>query len=602
MSFDSDIKNPVSAFKTPLPDPNKAPFPFGENTISVLKTPSSRLDEFLLALQRAGYGNLDVPDEISSNKINRFGDRTYNYFFESALGDGSPQSPHVRKTAQDNPSPSEQEYIINKLNSCMITGEEDFTAESLRRNWDLEEEYEDELTENLQSISKVIEEKRKTSLDNLISAKDEDITHYETLQPEDEVDDHHDKEAEEKEEKHEGEIGEETDEEILQAMSHALSSDKLDINSEANTLFQHTTQGKEDNEDLSLSFDAASPRISDSSRKRRNARRSSKSSTKSQPDEVTNQASTADSRMNGDFIIWSSGKMLNGDYTTEVYMGLYENNITHYIDSGKLLPLKRLTATTNATSSSSGFHHPTSNLFPDPFLASQSINELTGNILSTTSSLLNSSNNSSALVPSASTFGLHHGTIRGFYPIHVMECVIRPDIELKNFMSTIVKISKTLSLKCIPLQRSHIVITPGSQYQQQSTTAKIASMITSTLSATSTSSDSNQAAKEWDQVDIQIVISRELRQRVLLVQFLRRVPPQLFPSSALNGGNNTHSSSNPLASTNQALSTILTGTYEYVPLSRCPKTRKFISMFKVSSISTYNPCSSSCPVLLGGNH
>ncbi len=71
--------------------------------------------------------------------------------------------------------------------------------------------------------------------------------------------------------------------------------------------------------------------------------------------------------------------------------------------------------------------------------------------------------------------------------------------------------------------------------------------------------------KEWEQLDIQICVNRELRQRVVLMQFMRNCG--IFGSSGL-----------------AILANQLVGPLEYVPLSKCPSTKRLVSIFKVRTI------------------
>jgi hypothetical protein len=678
--FGTPVKRPTIQTDTSLLDIDE-PLP-------ILKTPSSRVDEFLLALHRAGYTHLELLNNKEKQQQQQqqqqqqlskhdpkseLSERSYDYFFSSALSnENSPvkgrqsqlEGIHENDNDSNNEhdvrhissySPSVQEYILKKLNSLITS--EDFNPDALKRNWELEEEYEEELlstSNQLEAVSKAIEEKKKKSeeMNQSFYSATEDITHYtnstnnppsstvlspvtplvELEVPLNSLD--HTKhgsgegipdEEEEGKEKNERNISVESngprteskDEQEEESIGEERRSSMEDPLRVASNEQEPTAEGNDEpiRKELSTSLDSLpSPlRIPSTT-----AVKSKKSSCSFSFNNSYDENETA--RYNGDFIVWSSGKMLNADYTNEIYVGLYENEITHYIDSGKLSPLMKLinpNHVTSASSSSSGkcylfaFHlrcnsfrrssplllHCSCDFFPfslfcscfsfpyrfavignplaktlflgnDPFLASQQVFQDFTHVAASTVHHVTDPN--------------HPSHAKGFYPVHVMEVVIRPDIELKVFMSTVVKVSKKLNLKCIPLQRSHMTITPSSS-TNRSTVAKISSfldqlsaeshsqvLITSN-SSSSSSSQSSLALREYDSIDIQIVVSRELRQRVLLVQFLKRVT---------------------MLSNMSLLSSMIVGPYEYIPLSRCPKTRKFINQFKVRHInSRFSFCS-----------
>ena len=567
--FGSPIKNPASAFENEL-------------GIPLLQTPSGKVDEFLIALEKAGYVQPSQHEPRSPERKS-----SSRFFFSSAMEE-SPER-RIKDTTEDYdhlvPSPlfpfpamssSDQEHMIQKLNSMIIN--EEFTAESLKKNWDMEEEYEDELTDKLETISKVIEEKKKHSMSNLYTSMDEDITHYGSLgnvTPSSESASDQNTSG-----RNSSNLVEKIniEESLSFDVNRSQSNDVEDPNNSSaivdlSTILpkKEVTEDleaveKENNHPLVQSSEKKNPtsliRSSSFTQISKSNRERASSSPKKQSQQESNP--TKDGRLNGDFIIWSSGKMLNADYTSENYVGLYENEITHFIDSGKLILLNKLSskltlaiASGSSTYQQSSHNHQHQN---HPVLSQQGFQQgfqdFTENIL----------------LQTATTFDPNNP--RGFYPIQVMETVIRPDIELKFFMSLIIKIAKKFNLKCNPLQRNHMVVTPT-----PSRNNPLKNLISGTLSSSSSShhqnnqdtnnneSDQQQNKQEFDQIDIQIVISRELRQRVLLIQFLKRVP-------FLNN--------NSLGS---MLMSQIVGPYEYIPLSRCPKIRKFMSSVKLEMVS-----------------
>ena len=107
-----------------------------------------------------------------------------------------------------------------------------------------------------------------------------------------------------------------------------------------------------------------------------------------------------------------------------------------------------------------------------------------------------------------------------------------------------------------------------SMSQQMSHSKKKRSALSETFSLvnrTLSSEVKNLDVKEWDVIDIQVCISRELRQRVVLCQFLRRVPS--IDGSGLGG----------------AIIHQLTGGHTLLPLRQCPLSKAFVGKLKVTS-------------------
>jgi len=87
------------------------------------------------------------------------------------------------------------------------------------------------------------------------------------------------------------------------------------------------------------------------------------------------------------------------------------------------------------------------------------------------------------------------------YSVQVVECVIRPDAPLKSLMKVVCKAAEGRNLYFTQVQRSQVIISnpPMTQGPWKNS--------------------------EWDLVDCQVCISRELKQRVLLFQFMVKNTP-----------------------------------------------------------------------------
>lgn len=253
---------------------------------------------------------------------------------------------------------------------------------------------------------------------------------------------------------------------------------------------------------------------------------------------------TKDLRLNGDFSVWSNGKMLNPIFLHREYVGLTPSAVTHVVSGGKLVPIS------TAMNEYSGVNNGVNNLDAQ-FNAAKSG--------APSSASMTNYENVTTVLPVGDNSNLANGNTsgsRGFYMLHTVECVIRPDIELKSVMAIVVKLAKHVKCKCILQKRSHAIL-----FQSTSSNNSI---------PTDNTDAKGNAGKEWDQLDIQICVNRELRQRVVLMQFMKR--SGIFGSAGLG-----------------MIATQLAGPLEYVPLSKCQSTRKLVSTFKVSCFIDWIP-------------
>ncbi|RYH29663.1 hypothetical protein EON65_07760 [archaeon] len=245
-----------------------------------------------------------------------------------------------------------------------------------------------------------------------------------------------------------------------------------------------------------------------------------------------------DERVKNDFLVCSAGEKLNNAFIFSEYIGLYPTEITHYNNQGKLVPSPIPTShsTSNAKnrlmSSLSHFdpaHHATSSML--------------------------SSNPSGAGCSSSNSAGSG-----SYYNVHLLECILRPDIELKSIMAVIVQFSKQFCCKLRVVNRSHMVLTP---LVSSTDTNRGRSMSAGVGSKLDHSTEKFSLDKhEFDHLDIQICISKSIRQRVLLLQFARKVGSY----GGLGFGS--------------MLLTQLSGPLEYLTIKSCPETRAFMSRLR----------------------
>jgi hypothetical protein len=113
-----------------------------------------------------------------------------------------------------------------------------------------------------------------------------------------------------------------------------------------------------------------------------------------------------------------------------------------------------------------------------------------------------------------------------FASILSIECVLRPDIPVANVLDAMAKVTKTSrmnapgggggSLRFTNRQGNHLVVDVVQSNEHRATAALVSGLTDSQEQAEEDESD-------WDRLDIQLCISRELRQRVLLCQFLKKI-------------------------------------------------------------------------------
>ena len=168
--------------------------------------------------------------------------------------------------------------------------------------------------------------------------------------------------------------------------------------------------------------------------------------------------------------------------------------------------------------------------------------------------------------------------VRGqYHAVHLMECVIRPDIDLSDVIASIHAVARIMNYRYITPHNNHVLIegvkvpSAAAALRLQSSpldTTKDIPPLASTRSSNSSSSTAAVAAElvEFDLIDVQVVLASHLRQRVVICVFLRRAPR--IDSSGI-GGMIIHQ---------------LSGGNLNLPLTQCPKTRLFISKLKVKTM------------------
>lgn len=481
----------------------------------------SNLDEYLEALQIAGYRSVSSQSNSKPNPFSRSSSRNqpFDSFFSALHDHDSPymQSPHLRNqhyhNLKDALSPisydQNQPTLLSKRISSSKMLLEEISAESLRRNWEMEDDEDDD--EGQPSPDKTNSPPRKSSLlptpehsQAIISPKKNILTIGSVSLDE-----------------HEVSIvevtGDDNDESfytntsLSDKLTKSLDSSFLDIPIiDADT--SNLDGDEEDGDDVNHS------RIS---RRHQNANMSI--------DDIEteeNKRDKKDVRLHGDFCVWSAGEKLSSTYLFNEYIGLYTTTITHFNDAGKLVIANPITS--NTTSSGSELNKSTHKFSSGDFTATTSTTNIDTN------------NN------------------RGYYNVHVMECVLRPDIEIKSVMSLVYNLARLTKCKCSMLQRSHTILTPTKTARNS-----FAGFLSSNHAKDGLLSDIGETANlEWDQIDVQVCISKELRQRVLMLQFAKKV-------SVFNDGR-----------IGSMIFNQINGPVEFYPLKNCPLTYRMITHLK----------------------
>ena len=147
----------------------------------------------------------------------------------------------------------------------------------------------------------------------------------------------------------------------------------------------------------------------------------------------------------------------------------------------------------------------------------------------------------------------------GYYVVFLLECVVRPDVELRQLLASVLKVARTRECKCYFPHNNHVIV--KSQSSQHSHTLHNSS----NGSGSGGGGSSIVELREWDQIDIQVVVSKEVKQRMLVCQFLRRVP-----SLSTSGFGNLNLIIYQIA-----------GGAAPLTLQNSPKTKSFVSKLKV---------------------
>lgn len=552
----------------------------------ILQTPQSGVDAFLLALERAGYTNLQlsastnqIAESSSAQKAPReslsaLADYHYDYFFAPTFGQDSleedkaralavlsspnryntsqlpPEGPSITRSLyqqNDNlslfpaslfPSPSDQAYIVTKLQRNLIAKEE-FTVEALRRNWDREEDSDEEEGEapetdeeaHTEEIDQAdsLQVKKYANRDNSSTNVFESINNFP----------------------------------LSEQKKPPLHSTNNHYNTNKNKTAEE--QNEEEEEDNALYTKAENQSTT-------NAATSSSSAV----------GGLEDLRLHGDFSVMSHGEKLNGEYLAKHYVGLYATAMSHYNDQGRLVPLGALLDTTAAAN--------------------------------TTTTISRLTNSTSAKTVPTSAQALPNPLNTGYYALYFMECVLRPDVECAEIFAMLMKVFKLWKYKLHTFQRHHVKVYPTKhavlQYVKDQgllrsngnnvptkgnnklhdmvdgLTQFLANAVTTNQNNTSASVQDTlmqeemlkQFPFEWDHIDVQLAIARDVRQRVLVLQFLKKVPTILpLPS------NTTTVTSSTAAAASAVSSGFLS--VEYIPINQSPMTKKLMSGLKKAIIN-----------------
>lgn len=332
------------------------------------------------------------------------------------------------------------------------------------------------------------------------------------------------------------------------------------------------------------------------------------SNTKAEPARISGKTvSLLDARLHGDFNLWSgaareavaqndpnyqnesmTGKKMRVDAVRANYIGMFESVHSHNNEGGVLVK-------------------------------AQNISHIHSDVEST------------PVAPTSTP------TSEGYFAIHMYECVVRPDVELKQLIGAVHRVANSCRYRCTLIQRSHMVVL--SNYSRTTTASSLHAVAASVgldsnqldlirgndelnqedsniltaegasnemdhslfqedstainssqhenvrnrhhnngVNGNTDSSSSTGGLKEWDMVDVQVCVSKELRQRVVLCLFLRKVNPAI--TATIGNSSNTSNSKPASMGLGGYVLSQLTNPNAF-PIEKCPKTRKFIAGLKV---------------------
>lgn len=314
-----------------------------------------------------------------------------------------------------------------------------------------------------------------------------------------------------------------------------------------------------------------------------------------------------DVRLQGDFSLWSVGPKLSCRGIKAAYVGMHRTLLSHDHDGhGGLKQVYRtshIQSTHGKTTTDESAAAVEAAAHPIPLKAStiaSSNNASSSYLMSAIGNFLKpgipeNTAGSSTQPPhttesdTAQQQAFHSP---GYYCVHLLECVIRPDVELKNIMTVVYSTAAEYSCKCVFPQKNHAVLLktsarpksmtrvpsfPGSPTSmEESSSSKFAldydllqdtRLNTNSLLSLAASTELmvySQLNFEWDLIDAQVCLSKELKQRVLVVQFFAKVENfQRIPGFQ-----------------GYIISQL---TPDVMPLAKFPKTKRFVHSLKVSA-------------------
>ena len=156
---------------------------------------------------------------------------------------------------------------------------------------------------------------------------------------------------------------------------------------------------------------------------------------------------------------------------------------------------------------------------------------------------------------------LHTGN---YTSIYVQEYVVRPDIPVTDLINTLSSSVKILNnhYTFTRKQRSQCLISPSFQppltpFSNILSPLRLATT-TGTLHTTSTPPHTGVAIvdDDWDVVDVQVCISKELKQRVILCQFLRKLRPAFISPAFFGKSPRTTGTTTDIHHTNTTTTTL----------------------------------------------
>jgi hypothetical protein len=173
----------------------------------------------------------------------------------------------------------------------------------------------------------------------------------------------------------------------------------------------------------------------------------------------------------GDFFIWSEGPKLRAEEIAAAYVGINKTAVTHNNEQGILVPAvlqppsSSSAVIAGASASASAGSSAGSGAEGAPQLLVQRVQDALDQQTGSLSSLLSMSppagakrNPAAASTAHSHAYEAHHPPKHGYYVVYLLECVVRPDVELRELLACVLKVARTRDCKYSFPHNNHVIL------------------------------------------------------------------------------------------------------------------------------------------------